>query len=213
MIDTKQRILDTAERLFAEQGYDATSLRQIIGEAGVNLAAVHYHFGNKEELLTEVVLRRIGPVNEERLAMLDQAEREAGGAPVEVEAILRALLIPTVALAGKSPNFAKLMGRLVAEGLIDRMAQEHFQVLTGRFVGAFGRSLPHLSREELGWRIHFMFGAMARALCGPPQSWLVDEPGDLRDRIEKLIVFLGGGFHAPALSPDALEAANVEVHR
>ncbi len=126
MIDTKQRILDTAERLFGEQGYDAISLRHIIGEAGVNLAAVHYHFGSKEDLLDEVVVRKLGPVNEARLALLDQAEKEAAGAPVPVEKVLRAFLIPTAVVARQNPEFVKVMGRVVSEGHIERIARQHF---------------------------------------------------------------------------------------
>src|SRR2546427_5381031 len=105
MNDTKQRILDTAEGLFGERGYAATSLRQIISEAGVNLAAIHYHFGSKEELLDEVVLRKAAPVNAARLAMLDHAEREAGGAPLRVEAVLEALLVPMAKAANQHPEF------------------------------------------------------------------------------------------------------------
>ena len=72
MIDTRQKLLDTAERMFAEQGYGAVSLRQIIADAEVNLAAIHYHFGSKQELLDEVIMRRAGPVNRERLARLGE---------------------------------------------------------------------------------------------------------------------------------------------
>ncbi|MGO9259357.1 MAG: TetR/AcrR family transcriptional regulator [Bryobacteraceae bacterium] len=197
MIDTKQRILDTAERLFGEQGYDAISLRHIIGEAGVNLAAVHYHFGSKEDLLDEVVVRKLGPVNEARLALLDQAEKEAAGAPVPVERILRAFLTPTETAARQNPEFVKVMGRIVAEGLIERIAQRHFRPMIDRFVEVLQRSLPDLSKEELGWRIYFMFGAISRALCGESQTWLTGEPGDFEERIEKLIAFLSGAFQAP----------------
>ena len=154
MIDTKQRILDTAERLFGERGYDAVSLRHIIGDAGVNLAAVHYHFGSKEDLLDQVVLRKIGPVNESRLALLDQAEKEAAGGPVAMETILRAFMMPTVEVARKSPQFAKVMGRVVAEGHIERIAAQHFRPMVERFLKAMARSRPELSREELGWRVY-----------------------------------------------------------
>jgi len=218
MVDTKQRILDTAERLFAEQGYDATSLRHIIAEAGVNLAAVHYHFGGKDEVLAQVVLRKVGPVNEARLARLDEAERDFGGKP-PVEAILRAFLMPTAEAADKSPEFVKLMGRVVAEGLIENLALTHFQPMTDRFIGALARSLPELSRNELGWRIYFMFGAMSRALHGIPQTWLTGEAGDVRERLERLVVFLSGGFRAAASAPAAGETAaqtqtaNHKVHR
>jgi len=71
---TKERILDAAERLFAEKGVDATSLRQVTGAAGVNVAAIHYHFGSKEELLRAVIARRFDPVNQERLKQLDRLE-------------------------------------------------------------------------------------------------------------------------------------------
>src|SRR6266849_7254792 len=77
-LDTKQRILDSAERLFAENGFDSTSLRTIIADAQVNLAAIHYHFHSKEALLDAVILRRLEPINRHRLEMLDTCERAAG---------------------------------------------------------------------------------------------------------------------------------------
>src|SRR3954471_3227822 len=104
MNETKLRILDTAERLFAESGFAATSLRQIISEAGVNLAAVHYHFGSKDELLDAVVTRKAAPVNEERLALLDGLPAEAG-----IPAILDAFLTPMARKAGANPQFVRLM--------------------------------------------------------------------------------------------------------
>lgn len=214
MIDTKQRILDTAERLFGEKGYDAISLRHIIGEAGVNLAAVHYHFGSKEDLLDEVVLRKLGPVNDARLALLDQAESEAAGAPVPVEKILRAFMMPTASVAKQSPEFVKVMGRVVAEGLIQRIASQHFQPMLERFVAALHRSLPALSMNELGWRIYFMFGAVSRALCGESQTWLTGEMDDFPDRVEKLIAFLTGAFQGPPASrQDAGKTVEVEVSK
>jgi AcrR family transcriptional regulator len=211
MIDTKQRILDTAERLFGENGYDAVSLRQIIGAAGVNLAAVHYHFGSKEDLLDQVVLRKVGPVNEARLALLDRAEQLAAGAPVALETILRAFLEPTADVARRSPEFVKVMGRVVSEGHIERISAQHFRPLLDRFVGALEKSLPSLTRQELGWRVYFMFGAVARALCGEPQTWLTGGPIGFRERIEKLIAFLAGGFEALPAQPAATETEPVEV--
>src|SRR5215472_13313064 len=118
MIDTKQRILDTAERLIADQGYAATSLRNIIGEAGVNLAAVHYHFGSKEDLLDELILRKAGVVNKERLELLDRYEAEAGNGPVAVERVRCAFFERMFKAGGGTPQFVKLMGRMQSEGLI-----------------------------------------------------------------------------------------------
>jgi len=213
MIDTKQRILDTAERLFGELGYDAVSLRQIIAAASVNLAAVHYHFGSKEDLLDQVVLRKVGPVNDARIALLDQAEKQAAGAPVPVETILRAFLEPTAEVAKRSPEFVKVMGRVVAEGHIERIAAQHFRPLVDRFVTALATSLPALTREELGWRIYFMFGAVSRALCGEQQTWLTGCSTNFPDRIEKLIAFLCGAFQAPPAQPAAPQMDPLEVSK
>src|ERR1700691_4369636 len=108
MIAPQEKILDTAERLFGDHGYAGTSLRQIIANAGVNLAAIHYHFGNKEELLDHLVKRKAGPVNQERLALLDGYEAEAGSAPVPVEKLLNAFLEPPLRRVKENPEFAKL---------------------------------------------------------------------------------------------------------
>jgi AcrR family transcriptional regulator len=97
--DTKERILDTAERLFAKQGYAATSLRGIIAEAGVNLAAVHYHFHSKEALLEAVILRRSVPANRERLALLDRFEKEGEGNPPSLEKVIEAFVAPTLRMS------------------------------------------------------------------------------------------------------------------
>src|SRR4029453_9767910 len=86
--DTKTRILDAAELLFMEHGFEATSLRQLTAAASVNLAAVNYPFGSKEELFEAVPTRRLDPMNQERIALLDRRESEAGGKPLSCEKIL-----------------------------------------------------------------------------------------------------------------------------
>jgi AcrR family transcriptional regulator len=197
MIDTKQKLLDTAERLIAEQGYAATSLRHIIAEAGVNLAAIHYHFGSKEELLDEIILRKADPVNRERLARLDQLEREPG-AP-SVEAVLEAFLGPMAEAADRSPSFVPFMGRLLAEGLLPALVQRHFQEVTARVLAALRRALPDLPAEEFAWRMHFMSGTLAHTMCGASHIPNLGLPeGDFRSRIGRLITFLSAGFRAPA---------------
>src|ERR1035438_2335748 len=118
MTDTKDKILNAAERLIGEQGYAATSLRQIIAEAGVNLAAVHYHFGSKEDLLNAVVVRKAAPVNEARLARVDHVEAEAGSGTLDVEKVLESFLVPTAEMARRSPGFVRLMGQMLAEGMM-----------------------------------------------------------------------------------------------
>jgi len=198
MIDTKQKILDTAERLIGERGYAATSLRQIISEAGVNLASIHYHFGSKEELLDEVILRKAVPVNAERLARLDRLEADAGGAAVSVDQVLEALLMPMAEVADREPRFVAVMGRMISEGLIHGIAEKHFQVVTARVFAALRRALPDLPEQEFLWRAHFMTGAMAYTMCVSPSRVLPGTPvGSYRERIERLIGFVAAGFLAP----------------
>src|SRR4051794_4654288 len=111
MIDTKQKILDAAEQLIAEQGYTGTSLRQIIASAGVNLASIHYHFGSKEELLDQLLTRKAGPVNEKRIELLDRYAAEWDGA-MPLEKVFEAFFAPMVDTANANPQFVQVMGRI-----------------------------------------------------------------------------------------------------
>ena len=88
--DTKERILNVAELLFADRGFPATALRDITSEASVNIASVNYHFGSKEALLAAVLERRLRPVNARRLELLDAIESAAGNGVPNVEDVIRA---------------------------------------------------------------------------------------------------------------------------
>lgn len=215
MAGTKERILDVAERLFAEHGFNGTSLRTIIREAGVNLAAVHYHFHSKDALLEAVILRRLEPVNRERLAMLDTCERAAAEGLPAVEDILRAFIEPTVHLV-RDPQrrggvFAKLMGRLHAEAgsAFAAIAKKHFGEIGRRFRQALERALPDVPQAEIFWRIHFAIGAMAQTLRGSPEveglSGGLCHASNLEDSVPRLIAFLAAGFAAPVSIPQARE--------
>jgi len=190
MIDTKQKILDAAEHLIAEQGYSGTSLRQIIGSAGVNLASIHYHFGSKDDLLYELVTRKAGPVNEKRLELLDRYAAELNGAPVPIEKILDAFFAPMIATANANPQFVQVMGRIVVEGLLPAVVEKTFQPMFSRFMAALRQNVPDLSEEEFQCRIHFMTGVIAHTLVGA-------RGGKFEERIQQLIRFLAAGFRAP----------------
>jgi AcrR family transcriptional regulator len=202
MIETRQKILDAAERLFGEQGYGATSLRHIIAEAGVNLAAIHYHFGTKEELLDQLIMRKGAPVNAERLALLDALEAKAQGKAVRLEKLLEAFLGPPMKRVGKSPEFAKLMGRMYGEGLMPGIVERHFQEVVTRFFAALARTLPHLTPGELALRLQFMVGAMAHILmCKAPDAKAMtgaSPPKSPKSVLRELVAFLSGGLRAPA---------------
>src|SRR5690242_9762181 len=115
---TRDRILDAAERLFADHGFEGASIRAIVDAAKVNLAAVHYHFRSKEALLEAVLTRRISVVNDSRLQRLQEAEVAATPDPPSTEAVLRAFIVPTVELAQRTESgatFVQLMSRMFTE--------------------------------------------------------------------------------------------------
>jgi len=209
MSDTKERILDTAERLFAEQGYGVTSLRSIIAAAGVNLAAVHYHFHSKEALLEAVIRRRAQPANMERLTLLDQCERDAAPNPPLVEQVIEAFLAPSFRMA-HDPNrggmvFMRLLGRIHAEGdLLPGILMAHFGDVMERFSAALIRALPELPPEELLWRLNFGVGAAAQALRGGSKDLQaisdLAPPFDPEAILERLVAFLSAGFRAPVMT-------------
>jgi AcrR family transcriptional regulator len=208
--DTKTRILDAAEHLFMEHGFEATSLRQLTSAAGVNLAAVNYHFGSKEELFQAVLTRRLDPMNQERIELLEKVERDAGGRPLSCEKILFAMLIPALRLArdekrgGK--NFLRLLGRAYADPapFIRHFLSAQYAQMIGRYKEAFMRALPHLSRQELTWRLHFVMGALSYTLAGTDalklfaQVTAVDREND-ELLLQRLAPFLVAGLKAPAL--------------
>jgi AcrR family transcriptional regulator len=216
---TKERILDTAERLFAERGYSATSLRSIIAAADVNLASVHYHFHSKEALLEAVFLRRALPANQERLRLLEYCEREAGDGPPELSKVIEAFVMPAF-LAAKDPArggplFRRLMGRLYAEGdVMPHMISKHFVPLLARFAAALARALPELPQEELYWRVHFAMGSIALALRGT-SDWDVfqaplQDSGGTELMLRRLVNFLEAAFRAPVVRATASAAVGEE---
>ena len=213
---TKQRILDTAENLFMEHGFEATSLRSITAAAAVNLAAVNYHFGSKEELFQSVLTRRLDPMNQARLALLTRLEAEAAPRALSCEKILTALFVPALNLArdpergGK--NFLRLLGRAYADPapFIRRFLSTQYAQMIARFKAAFARALPNLPRKELSWRLHFIMGALSYTLAGTDALKLIAElnPHETdNDEIllRRLAPFLLAGLKAPL--PDLSEVS------
>jgi AcrR family transcriptional regulator len=209
LTDTRERILATAERLFTERGYAATSLREITAKAKVNLAAVNYHFGSKEALVREVFVRRLGPLNAVRLEYLERLETAAGGRPLKVERIVEAIVVPALhvsqePLAGGAA-FLRLLGRALSEpaGFVREILPAHYRPVIVRFKEALSRALPHISEQELAWRMHFMFGAMSYTLAGNDALQLIgtcklEGADDAQAIIRRLIPFLAAGLQAPA---------------
>jgi len=159
---TKQRLLDAAESLFATRGAAATSLRAITNAAGVNPAAIHYHYGSKEELLLAVARRRADPVNRERLKRLDELETTHAGA-LPVERILDAFLHPE--LLGTELPVSAIFHHEPQE-TVAAIVPKVFGEVHRRFSTALSRSLPGLDPGELDVRFHFVIGLMLHVLRG-----------------------------------------------
>ncbi len=201
---TKTRILNAAERLFARRGIEATSLRSITAGAGVNLAAVNYHFQSKEALMHAVIARRLDPINRKRLAMLDACEVEAGDGRLPLEQVLDALLRPILEMvSGPGKEFAPMMGRILTESsdLTEKVFQKHLAHVSARFFPALERAIPHLPRTELLWRMQFMMGAVAHTVGGAKLLRALSggqcDPSDLEATMCRLESFLLAGLQAP----------------
>jgi AcrR family transcriptional regulator len=167
---SKRKLLDAAEQLFAEKGFEAVSVRDITQLAKANVAAVNYHFGSRDGLLTLVMMRYLTPVNEERIARLETLERKCSGKAIPLEEIIDALVRPLVTQVRKSELserlFYKLMGRTFAQqgdGLPPQIEDQLRQVVQ-RFTRAFTKALPTVAADDLAWRIHFMVGGMIHML-------------------------------------------------
>lgn len=194
-VDTKTRILDAAEKLFGKNGFDATSLRDITTEADVNLAAVNYHFQSKDSLIDAVIARRVEPINQKRLEMLELA-----GPNPTVEQILIAFLCPI--LHTDFSSVFPLMARILAtpDAFVTRLFKKYLSGIAARFGDALSQAVPHLSRAEIVWRLHFTGGAMAHVLSRarampelmPDGAANFDHPTVLA----QLVTFAAAGFRA-----------------
>lgn len=205
--ETKERILDVAERLFAEDGFDATSLRNVTAAAGVNLAAVNYHFGSKAALLEAVVRRVFGPVNARQLERLE--ELDAGEKGSSVEELLDAFVAPLFDLLDRRGERGRTIARLFARVMGDpgqeirRMVIEEVGEVDGRYLRAFGRALPHLAEDELWWRYGSMLGVLVSHRAGMLADLRPSEAPPEDEDAERAwtITYLSAALRAPATTP------------
>ena len=209
-VDTRERILDAAERLFMAHGYEGTSMRQITGEAAVNLAAVNYHFGSKESLMQEVFRRRLDWLNDERMRVLNEMEHVAGDKPLKPSQIVDGFFGTLLRMATDDQRggmtFLRLLGRTLtdpSEFIRTFLAHEYANVIDS-YKEALFKALPDVPKTEIVWRFHFMLGATSYAIAGTDALRLVTdwqiEDGSTMDRLDhlvpRLMSFLLGGLRA-----------------
>ena len=206
-LDTRSRILDVAEVMFTEHGFEATTLRMLTGQAESNLAAVSYHFGSKEALIQEVFHRRLKILNVRLLKTLDQLEQAAGPAGLRPSKIVEAFFGQMIQFGARGENgghtFMRLLGRTFTEPNVavrDLLARE-YATPVARYKAALFASLPNTPRDEVVWRLHFMLGAMSYAMSGADAMNLLDDgiidTSDAEGLHQRLMSFLIGGLRAP----------------
>lgn len=164
---TKERILAAAEVLFARRGFDGASLRQLTAAAGVNLAAVNYHFGSKEKLVEQVFRRRLDALNGSRLEALAKVN---GRDETRLEDVLAAYIRPALDLSNDDNGalFMRVLARAFAEhdDSLRQFLSENYGHVMRQFTHEFARLLPQLSKSELYWRIDLVTGALTHAMSG-----------------------------------------------
>ncbi|MGH8076147.1 MAG: TetR/AcrR family transcriptional regulator [Lysobacter sp.] len=196
---TKDRILGAAEELFAQFGFTGTSLRQVTSRADVNIAAVNYHFGSKENLVNEVFRRRMDDMSAQRLSALKTAIEQHPG---ELEPILAAFVEPALALAQDRHGggaFVRVVARAYAEkndGL-RKFLSDHYGHVLRDFAKAIAACMPGLSKEELYWRLDFLAGSLTYAMA---DFGLIKRPAGVSEAAHRqraareLIRFAAAGF-------------------
>ena len=198
---TKDRILGAAEELFAQHGFAGTSLRQVTSRADVNIAAVNYHFGSKENLFNEVFRRRMDDMTDLRLSQLKTALEKHPG---QLQPVLAAFVEPALAMSQDRHGggaFVRVVARAYAEkndGL-RKFLSDHYGHVLREFGKAIAGCVPGLSKEELYWRLDFLAGALTYAMA---DFGLIKRPAEVteaahRERAAReLIRFAEAGIRA-----------------
>jgi AcrR family transcriptional regulator len=211
--DTKTKILDVAEKLFAEIGIHATSIRQIVKEAGVNVASLHYHFGSKEAVIHQIITRRLQPINEQKVKRLDQLEEKYNGKPPDFEDVLRAFIEPHIQMhkmnAAKVKILMKLMVQIEDDAhRLEVMKDPVFMNTFNRYLTTLHEILPHLSMAELVWRFKFMIFSMHAIMVQhpiPANTGMETKPESIDQLLKYVITFLKAGLLAPASTVTKME--------
>ncbi len=204
---TRERILDAAEELFAQRGFEGVSVRQIMSQAGADVSLAYYHFKSKRDLFDQVMLRRVETVNDMRLAALEAVEsRHPDDAPT-VEEIIGAFTNPLLELLASDHEKWKHYFQLIAQinntpEWGGELMTRYFDPLVTRFIEALRKALPDSSEEDLFWSYHFLSGALTLTFA---ETGRIDnlsdglcKSSDMQAINERLPVFLAAGFKALA---------------
>lgn len=216
--DTVERILDAAEQLFAEKGFAETSLRLITSKAGVNLAAVNYHFGSKKALIQAVFVRFLNPFVSSLELELDRHQKGDADGQLTLEQLLEMLVRQALTVKPRSGNdlaiFMRLLGLAFSQsqGHLRKYLAEVYGKVFQRYMQLVFAAAPQLPPTELFWRVHFMLGSAAftmssmKALRAIVEAEFNVQTGI--DQVLKLMVpFLAAGMRAESAAPMVVTAS------
>ena len=199
--ETREQLLTAAERLFAERGFAAVSVRMIAAEAGVNWSLVGYYFRSKQGLLAEVYRRHCITLNRERARLLTEARHTGQQLESVIEAFVRPAL--TEIRGGDGQNqYSRLRAMLAAEDapLFAQLVTDNFDQSSRTFVAALRRCLPDLAADEVLWRFHFMLGTIYYSASSPQRIKAFSrgrcDPGDVEATVQHLVPFLAAAFRS-----------------
>lgn len=206
----KEKILEIAERLFAQRGYHGVSIRDITNEAGVDVALIKYHFGSKKGLFDELLQRRAEAINIERSAALQEVLSRADPASVEdiVDAFTHTLLNKVVS---EDPSWRNYFGLLAQVNNNPdwggQSMSRYFDPLVRRFLDALRRALPECDEADLYWCYHFWSGALTLTFADTKRidalSGGLCESADFESVHERLVPFISAGLRALCEKKDA----------
>jgi AcrR family transcriptional regulator len=170
VLSTKERILNTTEKIISEKGFSSISLRTISTTAKTNLAAVNYHFGNKEKLIEMMLERRLDNLFQLRINLLDALE-SGSDKPCNLKQILEAFIAPALTMSNDNhqggKRFMQVLARAYAEKseyLHDLLSKRYADVIK-RFATALQRTTPYLDEKTVFWRFHFIMGALVYVMA------------------------------------------------
>ncbi|HKJ18812.1 MAG TPA: TetR family transcriptional regulator [Xanthomonadales bacterium] len=199
----KDRIIEVAERLFARSGYDGVSLRQITREAGVDVALVKYHFGNKQGLFDALLKRRADILNRERLEALDLVLERNNPAPVEdiIDAFTHPILNEIV---GEDESWRHYFGLLAQVNNNPEWGGQtmsrYFDPLVSRFIQALRDALPDSDDVDIYWCYHFLSGALTLTFADTKRidalSGGLCQSSDFESVHKRMVPFIAAGFRA-----------------
>jgi AcrR family transcriptional regulator len=218
-VGTKDKIIEVSRRLFSEHGLDAVPLRDIAAEAGVNGAAINYHFGTKEHLIREIYRQLFEGLNKSRIKALDDYEASLKGKKAAPEKIVRAWIASTVKFSTSQERGGIYWVRLlfhaygVSREFVDQSIGEQIDHITTRFVEALHVAMPNSSREDLFWRFDFAIGACLHILIDKRRGHRLNRiSGGLCDTednertIDQLVASITASLTAPRLAKRAKQS-------